>query len=202
VPDAAPTTPPRDQRGEADAPAQTFGALPPRFDVGGKSVIVASDPTPQFGLDGALDKSLSASFPLQRNAMDGPAGGEEEIDPNAYPVSPQQRADQRARAARNGVSAGYDASEGTALDPLRNRKWDLNSAHMIPDDMKPEQPAKAQPRKQTSVQPKAEKAEKPERKPASQQANAAPKAEGKPAPAPKRQPAKPKPAPVEAEDVD
>ncbi len=227
VPDAPALTAPRDQRGELETPAQTFGALAPRFDVGGKGMIVATDPAPKFGLDGALDKSLSASFPLQRNAMDGPVEGDDAIDPNAYPVSPQQRADQRARAARNGVSAGddglpdlgdlrlrasaapaaagsrvriFDASEGTAIDPLRNRKWDLNSAHMIPDDMNPAQPAKAAPRKQqTSVQPKAEK---PERKPANQQANAAPKAEGKPAPAPKRQPAKPKPAPVEAEDAD
>ena len=27
----------------------------------------------------------------------------------------------------------YDASEGTALDPLRNKSWDLNSSKTIPD---------------------------------------------------------------------
>lgn len=87
----------------------------------------------------------------------------------AYPVSPAQRAEQKARAARLGLSAGsdelpptlaqraapdaapppeatalaptggrpfrpraFDASEGTPLDPLRDRSWDLTSSKTVP----------------------------------------------------------------------
>jgi UPF0755 protein len=87
----------------------------------------------------------------------------------AYPVSPAQRAEQRARAARLGLAAGsdelpgevlgerlaqdaappagatalaatgrplrpraFDASEGTPLDPLRDKSWDLTSAKTVP----------------------------------------------------------------------
>ncbi|WP_371134864.1 endolytic transglycosylase MltG [Methylocystis sp.] len=95
-----------------------------------------------------------------------PAGGEIA----AYPVSPAQRAEQRARAARLGLAAGsddlpgealgerlaqdaappagatalaatggrplrpraFDASEGTPLDPLRDKSWDLTSAKTVP----------------------------------------------------------------------
>lgn len=87
----------------------------------------------------------------------------------SYPVSPEQRAEQKARAARLGLGVGsdepptdanpgsdgsyaqptsmqaaadpnrrpgrpraFDASEGTALDPLRDKSWDLSSAKTIP----------------------------------------------------------------------
>lgn len=88
----------------------------------------------------------------------------------AYPVSPAQRAEQKARAARLGLAAGsdelpgealgerlaqdaappagatalaatggralrpraFDASEGTPLDPLRDKSWDLTSAKTVP----------------------------------------------------------------------
>lgn len=79
------------------------------------------------------------------------------------PLSPAALADLRARLARYGggqvmdanASAtatssstapaivgpvgprhGFDASEGTKLDPLRNRTYDLNYAKAIPDDLK------------------------------------------------------------------
>lgn len=74
----------------------------------------------------------------------------------SYPVSRALRAEQRARAARLGLSVeerplplsasadaaqpprvararAFDASEGTPLDPLRDRGWDLNSAKTVPD---------------------------------------------------------------------
>ncbi|MBI1980275.1 MAG: endolytic transglycosylase MltG [Methylocystis sp.] len=88
----------------------------------------------------------------------------------AYPVSPTQRAEQKARAARLGLAPGsdelasealspraaqdpapppeasalaptggrpfrpraFDASEGTPLDPLRDKSWDLTSAKTVP----------------------------------------------------------------------
>jgi UPF0755 protein len=78
------------------------------------------------------------------------------LDSASYPVSAALRAEQRARAARLGLSVeerplplsasadagqpprsgrarAFDASEGTALDPLRDRGWDLNSAKTVPD---------------------------------------------------------------------
>lgn len=77
--------------------------------------------------------------------------------PGAYPLSPGMSADQRARAAKLGLDPGrdnladdraslaearseartraraFDASEGTALDPLRDRSWDLNSPKNVPN---------------------------------------------------------------------
>jgi len=88
----------------------------------------------------------------------------------SYPVSPAQRAELKARAARLGLAAGsdelpaetlgdrglqdaappagatalaptggrpfrpraFDASEGTPLDPLRDKSWDLTSAKTVP----------------------------------------------------------------------
>mgnify|MGYP001601323124 CR=1 FL=1 len=35
-----------------------------------------------------------------------------------------------------GPRRGFDASEGTKLDPLRNRTYDLNFAKSIPSDIK------------------------------------------------------------------
>jgi UPF0755 protein len=89
-------------------------------------------------------------------------GADRELD--SYPVSAKRRAEQKARAARLGLSPGsdelpddiigggnmeeasaspppsrrgqrpraFDASEGTALDPLRDRSWDLNSPKSVP----------------------------------------------------------------------
>ncbi len=98
-------------------------------------------------------------------------------DVASFPISPRQRAEQKARAAKLGLAAGsddlpdgvigardqstglaayavpasnsvtanagaaalagrriraVDASEGTALDPLRDRSWDLSSAKTVP----------------------------------------------------------------------
>jgi UPF0755 protein len=88
----------------------------------------------------------------------------------SYPVSPAQRAELKARAARLGLAAAsdelpgealgerglqdapppagatalaptggrpfrpraFDASEGTPLDPLRDKSWDLTSAKTVP----------------------------------------------------------------------
>ncbi len=92
------------------------------------------------------------------------AGGE---GVSSYPVSPRLRAEQKARAAKLGLSTGsdelppevigsreadayaptaqpasapagrgrprvFDASEGTPLDPLRDKSWDLTSAKTVP----------------------------------------------------------------------
>ncbi len=95
--------------------------------------------------------------------LDGEEDLSELGDIAAYPVDPRTLADQRERAARLGLTGGldldvgasalprdvlalqpvpppnpvarkiYDASEGTALDPLRKKGWDLNSPKRVPD---------------------------------------------------------------------
>jgi UPF0755 protein len=74
----------------------------------------------------------------------------------SYPLSPQMLADQQSREARYGALAnvkmasvdaqpeptaklppgvrphGFDASEGTPLDPLLNTTYDLNYAKAVP----------------------------------------------------------------------
>lgn len=101
-----------------------------------------------------------------RPKLDGPMEGgidDTPTDPTLYPVNPQRLADQKARAARLGLSPGsgelsepvstpnalalqaqpaggprriIDASEGTALDPLLNKTWDLNSPKTVPSNVR------------------------------------------------------------------
>lgn len=107
---------------------------------------------------------------MAREGPDGRALPDDAQDIAAYPVSPARRAEQKARAAKLGLSSGsdelpsevlgekalpegatalapaappaaavgvarpraFDASEGTALDPLKDRSWDLTSAKTVP----------------------------------------------------------------------
>ena len=84
-------------------------------------------------------------------------GGDLSANSATFPVSAARRADQKARAAQYGLSSGvdalptaekivaaapetpakprpraFDASEGTPLDPLRNKNFDLSSAKTVP----------------------------------------------------------------------
>ena len=95
--------------------------------------------------------------------LDGEEDLSELGDIAAFPVDPRTLADQRERAVRLGLTGGldldvgtsalprdvlalqpvpaanpvarkiFDASEGTALDPLRKKGWDLNSPKRVPD---------------------------------------------------------------------
>jgi hypothetical protein len=83
------------------------------------------------------------------------------VNAELYPVSPKRLAEQQARAAKYGVESGavasglppealalqampprqtrapvFDASEGTALDPLKDKKWDLSSPKNIPSALR------------------------------------------------------------------
>ena len=92
------------------------------------------------------------------DTLDGPMT--EPTSAELYPVPAKTLAEQRAQAAKLGLPAAassaqnpdiavaaaapalhagqarkpvaFDASEGTALDPLRNKTWDLNSAKNVP----------------------------------------------------------------------
>ncbi len=148
-------------------PYFTQEAAQPRTPVGGGfdvDLLAAATASGGEGDEGAIGPDMMA-----RESADGKAMPEEEIA--AYPVSPARRAEQKARAARLGLSTGsdelpadalgervsaqesaapaagpialapapqrvrpraFDASEGTALDPLKDRSWDLTSAKTVP----------------------------------------------------------------------
>ncbi len=112
-----------------------------------------------FSMGSGID-TLAIRGLTDRPVLDGDEDADEPgVDPTLYPVSPHRLADQKARAARFDSGAGalpatdelpqsalalqpvqhangprkiFDASEGTALDPLRDKSWDLNSPKKIP----------------------------------------------------------------------
>jgi UPF0755 protein len=127
-------------------------------------MLLAGRPAPPPAEEERLNPDMTT---IARESPDVPPGDGGEIA--AYPVSPAQRAEQRARAARLGLAAGsdelpgealgerlaqdaappaaatalaatgrpmrpraFDASEGTPLDPLRDKSWDLTSAKTVP----------------------------------------------------------------------
>jgi UPF0755 protein len=79
-------------------------------------------------LDGPSDDLAAPQRPIKAaNVLDGPA---EPVDPSAlaYSPAPAPAAD---KMAPNGKPRIYDASAGTALDPLLQKGWDLNSPHVV-----------------------------------------------------------------------
>ena len=128
-------------------------------------MLLAGRPAPPRAEEERLNPDMTTIAGESPNAQPDDGG---EIA--AYPVSPAQRAEQRARAARLGLAAGsdelpgealggrlaqdaappagatalaasggrpfrpraFDASEGTPLDPLRDKSWDLTSAKTVP----------------------------------------------------------------------
>jgi hypothetical protein len=183
-------------------PPNRFGGL--SFATPGVDQLFAPPPTARSMLDGPVDEPAVATG-----------------DPSTYPVNARMAAEQRSRAARLGLptmddASGapepaiqaptvpkvvriYDASEGTPLDPLRDRSWDLNSAKVIPD-----MPAMGAAPTATGRPPAASArpaAQKPPTKVADKPA--APKTvAAKPAPKPAAQKPKPAstPAPAAADD--
>ncbi|HEY8126805.1 MAG TPA: endolytic transglycosylase MltG [Methylocystis sp.] len=129
------------------------------------SMLLAGRPAARPAEEERLNPDMTT---IAGESPDAEADGGGEIA--AYPVSPAQRAEQRARAARLGLAAGsddlpgealgerlaqdaappagaaalaatggrplrpraFDASEGTPLDPLRDKSWDLTSAKTVP----------------------------------------------------------------------
>ncbi|MCW2282898.1 UPF0755 protein [Rhodoblastus acidophilus] len=78
-------------------------------------------------LDGPADDLAPPPARATANMLDGPADA---VDPAAlaYSAEPQAAAD---KMAPNGKPRIYDASAGTALDPLLDKSWDLNSAKTV-----------------------------------------------------------------------
>ena len=100
------------------------------------------------------------SVNLDGTYPDALADGEVQPDLTAYPVSATRRADQKKNAARFGLASApdalpppasladavpaigaplqqararaFDASEGTPMDPLKNKTFDLNSSKTVP----------------------------------------------------------------------
>jgi UPF0755 protein len=95
--------------------------------------------------------TLASARPRAAELLDGPAtppaaaAEDEEVNLALTPVDERRVAEMQARAARLGLQPPaadpelrstrtrvVDASEGTRLDPLRNKTWDLNSTQTIP----------------------------------------------------------------------
>ena len=73
---------------------------------------------------------LSPVAPLDPNAIIDPAVSPDGTDTDAPTAAPAAAPGPAAGARRLG---GFDASEGTAKDPLKNKTFDLNSPHTVPD---------------------------------------------------------------------
>jgi UPF0755 protein len=122
---------------------------------------MAKEAAAQAEASGADDGEQTASTEGE-SYVDRTAAYGDGSEPESYPVSARRRAEQKARAARLGLASGtddppvdvvgdrltqeasaappmargrsraFDASEGTAIDPLREKSWDLNSAKNVP----------------------------------------------------------------------
>ncbi|PWB84111.1 MAG: endolytic transglycosylase MltG [Methylocystaceae bacterium] len=108
------------------------------------------------------DATTDPDSPADEASELADGGSLESLAPGAYPVSARLLADQKARAAKLGLAPTpddpptesrtalnaapspatsalidrgrvFDASEGTALDPLRDRSWDLTSPKNVPN---------------------------------------------------------------------
>lgn len=127
--------------------------------------LLARRPPPSAAEEG--EEQLNPDMTVTRRRPDAQPDDGAEVA--AYPLSPAQRAEQKARAARLGLAVGsdelpvanaqraapdaalppqatalaptggrpfrpraFDASEGTSLDPLRDKSWDLTSAKTVP----------------------------------------------------------------------
>jgi len=152
----------------AARPFFTEAAAQPRLPKAIDPALLAIDAAP------APENESEGVSLMAREGPDGRALPESAGDDIAsYPVSATRRAEQKARAARLGLSVGsdelpaeaigartpagdeagaspaipptalapatkpmrpraFDASEGTALDPLRDKSWDLTSAKTVP----------------------------------------------------------------------
>jgi UPF0755 protein len=131
------------------------------------SLLASRPPPPADEEEERLNPDMTTTTVSRESPQAQPDAGSEVA---AYPVSPAQRAEQKARAARLGLAAGsdelpsealaqrtaqeaapppeatalapagsrpfhpraFDASEGTPLDPLRDKSWDLTSAKTVP----------------------------------------------------------------------
>ena len=72
-------------------------------------------------------ESETASVPMPTGA---PTAAKDLFDTGAAP--PMQVADATPHPLPTGAHRVFDASEGTPLDPLLNKSWDLNYAHAVP----------------------------------------------------------------------
>jgi len=78
-------------------------------------------------LDGPSDEAAAPPARANANMLDGPA---DPVDPAALAYSAEPQA-APGKMAPNGKPRIYDASAGTALDPLLDKSWDLNSPKSV-----------------------------------------------------------------------
>ena len=112
-----------------------------------------------FAITPGIDQNsfeLAAKSKLPRQSLDGPVDDPqmETVATSPVPLAAARQPDQQAAEPRNNdpksrlssyaqtsdkekVTRIYDASEGTPLDPLKNKSWDLNSGKVVPSAITP-----------------------------------------------------------------
>jgi UPF0755 protein len=156
-PAAAPPARPPQQRSDAGAPGVSAAEAPPVPATPGNPASMFRIEQPRLEVFSAfsgpsvpsgafVDQPPSAesggveSFPvapgrrqtMRQNAAQAgvrPSGASPVVEAEPLPPEAGQAA---TSAARRGPSRGFDAVEGTARDPLRNRNFDLNSPKTVP----------------------------------------------------------------------
>ncbi len=127
-------------------------ASPPPPGIADYALAPATSRAPQLALGDDLADARLGGVTRAENILDGPASGSPEAGPPAGagartraaanldgPAAPVESdalsyaggAGGNAHPAANGKPRIYDASQGTALDPLLEKNWDLNSAHTV-----------------------------------------------------------------------
>lgn len=147
APQLSQTQLPAPQATEAQSPARAespvdlaaFGGLPatvdapvsparPSLAASLTALPVAVSPAPLQTVAASFAQSpLAAAMPGLETAsslLDGPAASD--------PTPPAVQAEERPARARGAMVVAFDASEGTSLDPLRARAWDLNATQVLP----------------------------------------------------------------------
>jgi hypothetical protein len=123
----------------APSPASPFNVPQPNLSMFGIGAGDALANNPPSDRPGNADQSGVESYPvapgrrttMQRLSTEAGANPGPVVGGDALAFAP---ADQPpgTQPQRRGPGRGFDAVEGTARDPLRNKTFDLNHAHTVP----------------------------------------------------------------------
>ena len=111
--------------------ALTPGVDENSFELAGKPKL------PRQTLDGPIDEPQLETAGMREGPVSPPNPVEwRSAEPRTSDSKPRSTAYAQPPGTEN-VTRIFDASEGTALDPLKNKSWDLNSGKVVPPLMQP-----------------------------------------------------------------
>ncbi|NDA47153.1 MAG: hypothetical protein EBY21_07745, partial [Alphaproteobacteria bacterium] len=92
---------------------------------------------PRQSLDGPIDEPQLETAGMNEAASTAPRPADAR-GPEPRTGDPKSRITAYAQSPNTeNVTQIFDASEGTSLDPLKNKSWDLNSGKVVPSVMQP-----------------------------------------------------------------